>query len=281
MLTPDGLAGAEIYCMGHAMIKGGLFLAAGILLHRTGSVDEIDLHGRPRHLRWTGGLFFLGAAGMAGVPPFGTFWGDVLMESSAERLGYGWLGWITWLAATATAGALFRFGARVFLGWGPARELFPAAKSKIQEKPDTRGGRGHTPAAMFVPAAGLIVLGALVGLAPGLTGAATAAAIHVQDRVSYAQRVLDMLAPYPPTVQDQTASGLDVIRALGTAIAAALLAWSTLCLGNVRRTVSHSRVLKSVVRGMRGLHSGIVPDYVTWLVAGVAAFGGAAWVWLR
>jgi multicomponent Na+:H+ antiporter subunit D len=35
MLTPQALAGAAIDVMGHALVKGGLFLAAGILLHRT------------------------------------------------------------------------------------------------------------------------------------------------------------------------------------------------------------------------------------------------------
>src|SRR6185437_3716730 len=47
MLTSQALAGAGIYAIAHGLLKGGLFLAAGIVLHRTGTVDELEL----RHMR--------------------------------------------------------------------------------------------------------------------------------------------------------------------------------------------------------------------------------------
>ena len=50
LLTPQALAGVELYVVGHALLKGGLFLAAGILLHRAATLDEIELAAHPRRL---------------------------------------------------------------------------------------------------------------------------------------------------------------------------------------------------------------------------------------
>src|SRR5207248_1084428 len=48
LLTPAGLAASARYVPEHALLKGALFMAAGILLHRFGTVDEHDLRGRGR-----------------------------------------------------------------------------------------------------------------------------------------------------------------------------------------------------------------------------------------
>jgi multicomponent Na+:H+ antiporter subunit D len=280
MLTPSGLAGAAIYVMGHAMVKGGLFLAAGILLHRTGTLDELELAGR-RRLPWAAPLFFLGAAGLAGLPPMATFWGDMMMGGAAHALGYGWIEWVTFAAGAVTAGAVFRFAGRACYGWGPRAEVFREPGSKIHEKPDTEAGHGHTPAVMAGAAGALTLLGVLAGLAPRLTGAALAAAIHVQDRVGYAQRVLDLSSPYPPAVGDQPVLVGDLLRGFGTLAAAVVLAAVTLGSKRVRASVEALHWLRKTVKALRDLHSGVIPDYVTWLLAGVAVFGGAAVWWLR
>ena len=281
LLTTEGLAGVCIYAVGHALAKASLFLAAGILLHRTATLDEIELTARPRHLRWTAGLFFLGAAALAGLPPFGTFWGEVMISGSAYRLGFHWLNWVIFAASAITSGAVLRFAGRAFLRWGPPAEEFAMPGSRIKEKPETRGGRSHTPAAMYGPAAALVILGGLFGLSPRLTGTAEAAAIHIQDRAAYAQVVLDMLAPYPPTVHDLPATAADIAWSLGTGMTAALLAAVTLLSARVRRFFGKSRAANFVVRNLREMHSGIIPDYVTWLVAGVTLFGAAAFTWMR
>jgi multicomponent Na+:H+ antiporter subunit D len=281
LLTTEGLAGVCIYAVGHALAKAWLFLGAGILLHRTATLDEIELTARPRHLRWTAGLFWLGAAALAGLPPFGTFWGDVMISGSAYRLGFHWMNWVTFAASAITSGAVLRFTGRAFLRWGPPAEEFAIPGSQLQEKPETRGGRSHTPAAMYLPAAALVVLGGLFGLSPRLTGTAEAAAIHIQDRAAYAQVVLDMMRPYPPTVHDLPATVEDIVRAFGIGIAAALLAAVTLLSAPVRRAFGRSRAANFVVRTLREMHSGIIPDYVTWLVGGVALFGAAAFTLMR
>jgi multicomponent Na+:H+ antiporter subunit D len=271
LLTPEALAGVEIYVVGHAMLKGGLFLAAGILLHRTATVDEIELSRHPRRLWFAAALLVAGAAGLAGAPPFGTFWGEMMVGGAAPGMRNEWIEWITFLASAATAGALFRFTARAVFGWGLAADAVGGPGSKIKERPDTKGGHRHTPAAMWVPAAALTLLGIVVGLTPGLTGAALSSAIHMQDRASYAARMLDHLAPYPPSVGDQPLMAGDMLRGLGTLAAALALAALTL----KSRSFSTRRWARAI-RWLRDLHTGIIPDYVTWVMVGTAAFGAAA-----
>ena len=203
------------------------------------------------------------------------------MSGSAYRLGFHWINWVNFAAAAITSGAVLRFAGRAFLRWGPPAEEFAIPGSQVKDKPETRGGRNHTPAAMYLPAAALVVLGGLFGLSPRLTGTAEAAAIHIQDRAGYAQVVLDMMRPYPPTVHDLPATLENIVRAFGIALAAALLAAVTLLSAPVRRAFGKSRVANLVVRGLREVHSGIIPDYVTWLVAGVALFGAATFAWMR
>ncbi|MGH3265565.1 MAG: complex I subunit 5 family protein, partial [Trebonia sp.] len=50
LLTPLGLAGVALAVIGHAFVKGALFLGAGIVLHRLHSVNETWMHGRGRRL---------------------------------------------------------------------------------------------------------------------------------------------------------------------------------------------------------------------------------------
>ena len=249
LLTPRGLAGAEIYGMGHALVKGGLFLAAGILLHRRATVDEIDLIGRCRHMRWTGGLFFLGAAGLAGAPPFGTFWGHAMMDSAGARLGYGWINWVTFAAAVITSPRCFAFPPGYFSGGVRRPRSFPQRERTLGKVP-TRMADAVTrrPRCTRRPRS-LIALGALAGLAPRLTGTAEAAAIHIQDRLAYAQRVLDMLTPYPAVVQDQPATAADTLRALGAVAAAALLAGVTLRSRGARKWMADFRPVRACSTG--------------------------------
>jgi multicomponent Na+:H+ antiporter subunit D len=207
------LAGVELYGLEQGLLHGGLFLAAGILLYRTGSLDECELSGRGRRMPWLGALFFLGAAGLAGLPPFATFWGDVLLDGAAARLGYTWVAWLVFLTEAVMAAAVVRFALGVFAGWGA-----PTA----HDRPAPRG-HAHAPFSMYAPPTLLVLLSAMAGLAPRLTGASESAAIYLEDRVGYAQRVLDLLTPYPPTVSDAPATGPDLVRSLATAAVAQLL----------------------------------------------------------
>jgi multicomponent Na+:H+ antiporter subunit D len=89
LLTPLGLAGVAVYVAGHALVKAALFLCVGIVLHRLGSVNESWLHGRGRHLRYTGVVFTLAALGLSDLPPFATFLGKGWISASGAARGSG------------------------------------------------------------------------------------------------------------------------------------------------------------------------------------------------
>jgi multicomponent Na+:H+ antiporter subunit D len=117
-LTPDGIAGAATYLLGHAGTKGALFLLTGLLLAFYGSVDEHDLFGRARGHHVLGGLWILAALLLAGLPPFGPGLGKALAEHATESPP---LIALFVLVSAVTGGAVLRVGLRVFAGRGPGR----------------------------------------------------------------------------------------------------------------------------------------------------------------
>jgi len=264
LLSRQALAGVEIYVMGHALLTGGIFLAGGIVLHRTGMLDELDLASRPHKLPLAAALLVAGAVGFAGMPPFASFWGAMMIGGAAHALHNNWVEWVSFAAAALTSGAILRFTAHALFGFGPTPV---AAGHAPPEHPDT-------PTAMWLPATALIGLSLLSGLAPRLTGAAEAAAIHVQDRRAYASRVLDNQTPYPPTVGDQPVTTGDLARGFAGLAMAVLLAAITLRSNTTRRAAA-------TLGRVRRWHRQLMPDYVTWIMVGIGVFGAAAVVWLR
>ncbi|HWE37909.1 MAG TPA: complex I subunit 5 family protein [Isosphaeraceae bacterium] len=275
LLRPSGLAGAAIYVLGHGLVKGGLFLGAGIVLHRLRSVDTIDLHGKGRRLPYTGVLLALGGLGLAGLPPFGTWLGKTLIEEEAHRLGLSWIAPVLVLSSALTGAAVLRATGRIFLGLGPA----PSENSsgpKGDEGGETAHGHGHTPMFMLGPAA-LLVLGSLLtGLVPGLGSRTHSAAVRFQDRDGYAAAVFGKPpaarpAAGPASPQVPVAPGL--VSGLGAVVLALLLLFEHRLPEPSRRVLE--RPLRRATVPLRHLHSGHVGDYVAWLVLGVAAIGAA------
>ena len=77
MLGPLAIAAMLTYLLGHALIKSGLFFVSGMMLHRLRSINERILFGKGVKLRWTAGLWFLGAIGLAAAPPFSLMLGEL------------------------------------------------------------------------------------------------------------------------------------------------------------------------------------------------------------
>ena len=113
LLTPKGLAGSSVYIIGHGLVKGGLFLGAGILLNRFGSVDEGELRGQGRRFPQLGIFFAIGGLALAGMPPFGTYLGKSLIDESSRHAGFGWLSYVLLIASALTGGAVLRGGAHL------------------------------------------------------------------------------------------------------------------------------------------------------------------------
>jgi hydrogenase-4 component B len=67
------LAGGLLHVWNHGLFKALLFLGAGSVLHATGTREMSRLGGLWRTMPWTTGLFALGAAAIAGLPPLNGF----------------------------------------------------------------------------------------------------------------------------------------------------------------------------------------------------------------
>lgn len=138
--TPDGGTAAALYLVGHAGVKGALFLLVGLLLARYRSVDEAALHGAGRPHRLEAALFLLAALALAGLPPGGPGLGKALAEDATARAGIGWAHWVFLGVSVATGAAVLRAGARVYLGIGSPPVTDGEHTSGRDEEPETEHG---------------------------------------------------------------------------------------------------------------------------------------------
>ena len=273
LLRIDALAGAALYVVGHGLVKASLFIGSGILLHRLRSVDELELKGRARKCVGTGAMWVFAGLGLAGLPPFATFLGEAAIDDTATKAGHAWVAWVFFFSAVLTAGAVFRVGGRVFLGWGHGEEGETGGAKKIEEGPETKGPRHDIPAAMYGPAAVLALLALAVGIIPGVRQAAQAGATRFADYAGYQARVLDnAVVPLSPPPVEHVFPASSMARSIGAAAAAFLLAWFALSPYWPRKK-SWASPVKRLAYNVRRVHSGHIGDYVAFLTFGLALFG--------
>jgi multicomponent Na+:H+ antiporter subunit D len=280
LMSPESLAGAAIYVAGHGLIKAALFILAGIVLHRLGSLDAGYLRGQGKDLKVVGVLFAIGALALAGAPPFGTDLGKSLIEESRS---YPWLPWLTGLCGALTGGAVLRASGTIFLGLGPdePRTRDEGRETRGPEMRETTGGFDRTLPTFLGSAVVLLVAALAFGLIPRLSDRAQGAAAAFVDRSAYAAAVLRGVTQHAPAVAKAT-SVSGVYYGLAAAVAAVVLA--ALALARRRLPVEIRRSLQPLlvpVRTLRAAHSGNIVDVVMWFTVGVAAFGGLAIVAIR
>ncbi len=279
LLSADALAGVAVYVLGHALVKGALFLGAGMVLNRFGSVDEDELHGAGRRLYVLGLLFAIGALALSGMPPFATHAGKALIEAEASRLGHGWLVFVFLGAEAITGGAVLRAAGKIFLGLGSPQN--DAARTPRRENKETVASYNRPPAVMFAPAATLLAMALSFGLWPALGCEAQHAARPFVDQRGYARTVLADTPREPTTsltVGQRSGSSALVssgVASLGTIVLAALALIRPGWPPSLRMITA--RLFDPMLKLLRTAHSGNAADYVTWVVAGVAilaiAFG--------
>lgn len=263
-LTPDGTGGAALYVAGHAGAKSALFLIVGILLDRYGTVDEWQLSGRGRSQSALGAAYFVAAAALAGMPPFGT----ALAKSRCEEaLGGGWGSVLFLLVSALTGGAVLRAGLRCFTAWGGRG---PASQDRDitsgEEEPDTRLRR--TPPSMAAAIAVLLTGSLAAGVVPRIGAAVNRAAYQFVDTTGYsaALRFGEVSHPVIGAAPSWSLSGV-ALGVLGVLAAVAVAA------AGLRGAVPG--VLRPAVTALHALHSGHIGDYVAWLFAALAVLAGA------
>lgn len=275
LLTPRALSGAAIYFLGHGAVKAALFIAAGILLHRVGSIDEFKVRGRGSEIG--GGLLAVIAlaVGLAGVPPYGTFLGENAIDHAAEGLHYAWLSYIFIVASVITAAAVLRVIGGLYFDWGPPREQSAGDEGARDEGPETGPGHERVPAVMWAPMIALLLFGIGISFVPHMRSFLEVAARRFQDQAGYEAQVLEhssLPTPMPGPLQSVLPG---IIRGLVSTFLAVLLALIVLFrhrLPGLRHLPD--RIYMKAMHPFRAIHSGIIGDYVAWLTFGVALMGG-------
>ncbi|MDO8531592.1 MAG: proton-conducting transporter membrane subunit [Dehalococcoidia bacterium] len=76
---------ALLHTVGHAAVKGMLFMGAGAVLHATGERDIDRLGGLLKRMPQTGTLFLVGGAALVGMPPLSAFVSEFLLMVASLR----------------------------------------------------------------------------------------------------------------------------------------------------------------------------------------------------
>ena len=274
LLDPKSLAGAANLVVAHAFLKGALFLVCGIVLRQLRDVDELRLRGRGRETRVTGLLWFAAAFGLVGLPYVGTFAGHALLDDGAIAGRYGWVAPLAMISTGVCSGAMLRAGARMFLGWGPGEDDLLSDEPREKAPPREANVR-----LMTAVTAVMVVAGLVASVVPGLVQRTENGAQRFADRAAYTARVLNgvpvPLPPHPPGgIMSSSLASIELgVGSLLVALATAAIGLWHGSLPNVVRSGAVA-LLGRPLAVVRAGHSGIVGDYLLWIVAGTVLVGG-------
>ncbi len=115
-LGAGGMVGAYFHLGTHAFFKALLFLCAGSVIHATGTNSMREMGGLSRPMRWTAGLYIIGALALAGIFPLSGFYSkDLVLE--ALHHGHKWVPLGLCLVTVAlTAAYMWRSALLIFAG---------------------------------------------------------------------------------------------------------------------------------------------------------------------
>jgi hydrogenase-4 component B len=80
-----GFGGALLHVLNHSLFKGLLFLAAGSVVHATGTRDANRLGGLLKKMPWTGAFFLIGAVAICGLPPLNGFISELALAGASLK----------------------------------------------------------------------------------------------------------------------------------------------------------------------------------------------------
>ena len=295
-----GLSAGIYHAMNHTLFKGLLFLAAGAVLHETGTTDLGKLGGLSKKMPHTTVLFLIGAAAISGIPPFNGFaskW--MIYQASYQRavesgnIGFLLVTIVALVTSTLTLASFVKVTQSVFFGQLP------------KELEDVK----EVPFGMRFAMGILALLCLVTGLFPDLvtkylTQPAAAAAFHVGSYIDSAMgagTAEAMLVPPAAVEPVFTQPGiwtpiswlcLLMIALLSITVVASSAKYDAVSTGDAADTKYqlfyggeanfHSQVgsddlfwgfkhnWRHYFSFMHELHSGVVNDYALWAVVALA-----------
>ena len=247
-VAPSAMSGFVLYLFGHGLVKGALFMIAGILLSLRASGDEIVLYRKARDL-WPAGIAMAIGGLLLGGLPFG------LLHHATNTIDPSAAPLITSaivLATALTGAAVLRAATRIFDGWSgtPGPEI-TAPTERDHEKDDRSFWLMLTPCVLLL----------LIAFTPGTA---------IESFLSQATvRLMDIQTPLPPPHEQQPSALVSYLPIVLTLALFALSLFRRRATAALSRRFFHLELLP--FRALQLVHSGIVSDYIAWMMLGLAA----------
>jgi len=186
LFTEASLAAGLYYMVHSTLIVAALFLIVEMVSAERGEVvDRLQPAPQVARPALLGTLFFVAAAAIGGLPPFGGFLGKVyVLQSAADANGVAWIWTIVLAGSLLGLVALARGGSAVFWNTAPSTE-----DDEIGDPPRTAPPSGRPASA--APAVLLLGLVAAVAILAGPVSTFTdAAAAQLADPTGYIEAVM-------------------------------------------------------------------------------------------
>jgi len=152
LAAPLGVTGGLFHLMNHAMYKGLLFLCAGAVFYRIGTWDLDEMGGLSKKMPFTTLAFVVGALAISGIPPFNGFVSKWMLYVGTYEQGYYFYTVILILVSVGTLSSFLKALDSAF--FGQLKEEFKNVKD--------------VPILMKIPMAGLSFFCILFGVYPAL-----------------------------------------------------------------------------------------------------------------
>jgi multicomponent Na+:H+ antiporter subunit D len=251
-LGATGTTGLLLYLIGHGLVKGALFMIAGILLARRNSVDELALYRKGRDLWPVGAVMVVAGLLLGGLPAGSLYAASDLIHESAHSVT---VMFVLCFASALTGAAVLRAACRIFGGFSGAPGVeFPAPTEREREQAD------RPLWLMLLPPALMLAI----------------AVLPVERVAPFMGRAAAMLLePHGNAAIAIASDHVELGSFLALALTLAILA------GSLMRERPTRRIARRVARAealpfnvLQVLHSGVVNDYVAWMTLGLALLAG-------
>jgi proton-translocating NADH-quinone oxidoreductase chain N len=179
IVSVEGITGGLFQLVSHSLGKALLFLAAGYMIYRSGSMNISSLEGMGRRMPYTSFAFTIGAFSIVGLPPFIGFPGKFMIVKAAllqnDRL-HTVLVFLILLATIIEGAYFFRVVQAIYFKEAP--------------KPPARK-RETAPTSILIPVFIFVGLILAIGVYPKLiTGLLESSASELLNRVDYIKSCL-------------------------------------------------------------------------------------------
>ena len=144
----------------HSIFKGLLFLTAGAILYRIGTTNLDKVSGLFKKMPFTSIMFLIGAAGISGIPPFNGFASKWLLYEAGIKGNFPIITAVAFIVSALTLASFIKVAASAFFG--------PYRAESDNGDHISEGELKEVPLAMKLSMGLLSILTILFGIAPNI-----------------------------------------------------------------------------------------------------------------